>query len=260
GEDGSIQGLLELADIPYVGAGVLGSAVGMDKIIMKNLFAQAGLDQAEYLSFTRKEWETKSAEVLDQIEVGLGYPCFVKPANLGSSVGISKAHDRESLQHALALAAQFDRRIVVEEFIAGREIEVSILGNDVPVASLPGEILPCNEFYDYKAKYIDGNSGLVIPAKLPQSITESVRESAIKAFNSLDCAGLARADFFVTTKENRVLINEINTMPGFTQISMYPKLWEASGLTYPNLLDKLIELALERHAEKNKRKTSFELE
>lgn len=259
GEDGTIQGLLELANIPYVGSGVLGSAAGMDKIIMKAIFAQAGLPQARFMAVSRKRWETSSEEVVKELETAIGYPCFVKPANLGSSVGISKSRNREELYSALNLAAQFDRRLVVEEFVDGREIEVAVMGNDEPMASLPGEILPCNEFYDYKAKYIDGNSGLVIPAELSEQTTKQIREFAVKAFLSLDCAGLARADFFVRRSDGAVLINEVNTMPGFTQISMYPKLWEATGIPYTQLLSRLIELAIERHTDRNRNKTSFDI-
>ncbi len=260
GEDGTMQGLLELANIPYVGSGVLGSAAGMDKIVMKRIFAQVGLPQGRFLAFTRKQWESSAEPVLAEVENGLGYPCFVKPANMGSSVGISKARDRSGLVRALEVAARYDRRIVVEEFIEGREIEVSVLGNDEPVSSLPGEIIPCNEFYDYKAKYIDGDSALIIPAELPDATVESIRRYAVRAFTALDCAGLARVDFFVSRMDGTVLINEVNTMPGFTSISMYPKLWEASGVPYGELLDKLIELALERHREKNRSKTTYELD
>lgn len=260
GEDGTIQGLFELANIPYVGSGVLGSAVGMDKIIMKHIFAQVGLPQARFLAFTRKQFERAPQGVLEEVEQGLGFPCFVKPANMGSSVGISKAHNRSELQRALETAAKYDRRMLVEEFVEAREIEVSVLGNDEPIASVPGEIIPCNEFYDYKAKYIDADSTLIIPADLPVDTVDTVRSAAVKAFQALDCAGLSRVDFFVTKRDGRVLINEVNTLPGFTNISMYPKLWEASGIPYSQLLGKLIELAIERHQDKNRSKTTFELE
>lgn len=260
GEDGTIQGLLELANLPYVGSGVLGSAAGMDKIIMKQVFAQVGLAQARFLAFTRKQFEHEPLRVLEEIENILGYPCFVKPANMGSSVGISKAHNRFELEAAMALGAKYDRRLVVEEFVDAREVEVAVLGNDDAVASVPGEVIPCNEFYDYKAKYIDGDSALIIPAQMSEESIRAIQSAAVKAFKALDCAGLARVDFFVDRRDGRVLINEVNTLPGFTDISMYPKLWEASGLSYPELLGKLIDLALERHKDKNRSKTSFELD
>ena len=252
GEDGTIQGLFELAGVPYVGAGVLASSLGMDKVLMKTVFAQAGLPQAGFWSCLRKDWEKDPEAILAAIEKRFGSPCFVKPANLGSSVGISKAHDRGELAAALALAARYDRKIIVEEFIDARELEVSVLGNDEPVASVPGEIIPLREFYDYEAKYVDGNSELVIPAKVPPEVTAVLQDYAVRAFRALDCAGLARVDFFLTRAGGRVLVNEINTIPGFTRFSMYPKLWEAGGLSYPQLLDRLIELALERHREKTK--------
>jgi D-alanine-D-alanine ligase len=259
GEDGTVQGLFELANIPYVGAGVLGSATGMDKIVMKSVFAAAGLPQARYVGLLRKEWEQAQENVLMTVEQELGYPCFVKPANLGSSVGISKAHNREELTRAINVACEYDRRIVVEEFIDGREIEVGVLGNDEPKVSVLGEIVPCNEFYDYKAKYIDGDSALIIPAEISRAACEQIREIAAKAFRALDCAGLSRVDFFVTKAEGEIYINEVNTMPGFTKISMYPKLWEATGIPYSELLSKLIDLAIERHADKNRSKTTFDL-
>lgn len=249
GEDGTIQGLLELADIPYVGAGVLGSAAGMDKAIMKALFQQDGLPVGKYLVYLRKE--LTDFERIEQAVAGeLGYPCFIKPANLGSSVGISKAHHRDELWNALQLAAKYDRKIVVEAMLSGREIECGILGNDAPAASVLGEIVPCAEFYDYEAKYVLNDSRLIIPAQLPEELVAKVRELAVKAFKAVDCAGLARVDFFVDSDNGEIFVNEINTMPGFTRISMYPKLWEASGLGYVALIDRLLQLALERYDDK----------
>ena len=258
GEDGTVQGLLELANIPYVGAGVLASAVGMDKAMAKAIWRERGLPVVDHLLFLRREWEERPEAVLDQIEVRFGYPVFVKPVNLGSSVGISKAHDREELRRALALASRYDRRLLVEDAIDGREIECSVLGNDDPVASVPGEIIPCNEFYDYAAKYLDDRSELRIPAELPPEVAAEVRRLAVEAFRAIDGAGMARADFFLERGTNRLYINELNTIPGFTKISMYPKLWEASGLTYGALVDRLIELAFERHADKNRSQTGYQ--
>lgn len=257
GEDGTIQGLLELANIPYVGAGVAASAVGMDKILMKTVFAQHGLPQASYLPVLRKNWEQSPQQVVQKVEKELGYPCFVKPANLGSSVGITKAQNQEELQKAMDLAAKYDRKIIVEEHINAREIEISVLGNDEPQASIPGEIVPSNEFYDYEAKYLDGKTQLIIPAQLPPETVQEMQQLAVRAFKAIDCAGLARVDFFLTKDTGRVLVNEINTIPGFTIHSMYPKLWEASGIPYSQLVDRLIELALERHADKNRSLTSY---
>ncbi|HHW44503.1 MAG TPA: D-alanine--D-alanine ligase, partial [Desulfotomaculum sp.] len=257
GEDGTVQGLLELANIPYVGAGVMASAVGMDKIIMKTLFARHGLPQVNFRYCSRRDWERNRQAVLSEVEQ-LGYPLFVKPANLGSSVGISKARSREELVPAMDLAACYDRKIIVEEFVPAREVEVSVLGNDDPMASLPGEIIPLNEFYDYEAKYVEGKSDLVIPARLPAETMLELQRLAIKVFKALDCAGMARVDFFLRKDNGAVLVNEINTIPGFTSTSMYPKLWEATGITYPELLDRLIELALERHREKNRSRTTFQ--
>lgn len=252
GEDGTIQGLFEMANIPYVGAGVLASAVGMDKIIMKKVFAQAGLPQCVYRYFNRTEWRKEQEFHVMECEVSLGYPCFIKPANLGSSVGISKAKNREELIAAVDYAFQFDRKVIVEEFIDAREIEVSVLGNDEPSASVPGEIAPSNEFYDYKAKYIDGASTMMIPANLPPETAEALREMAIRAFQAIDGSGLSRVDFFLRKSDNQIFINEVNTMPGFTPFSMYPLLWRESGLPYKELLGKLIGFALERHAEKQR--------
>lgn len=247
GEDGTIQGLLEMANVPYVGAGVLASAVGMDKVMMKKIFADAGLPQCVYRYFTRSQWSKDQAHHLMEIEVSVGYPCFVKPANLGSSVGVSKARNRDELIQAVDFALKYDRKVIVEEFINAREIEVAVLGNDDPQASVPGEIVPSNEFYDYKAKYVDGKSVVVIPAEVSPEVTEEIREMAVRAFQSIDGTGLSRVDFFVRKEDQAIMINEINTMPGFTPISMYPMLWRETGKPYRELLDDLIRLALERH-------------
>lgn len=247
GEDGTIQGLLELADIPYVGCGVLGSALGMDKGFAKIVFEKEGIPQARYLVFTRKQVRQEPKQLAKQIEDAIGYPCFVKPCNAGSSVGVSKVHNGIELGKALSIAAKFDRRILVEEFVDGREVECAVLGNDDPKASIVGEIIPCNEFYDYEAKYSSqSTSEIKIPADLPEETVNKIREYAIRAFKALDCAGLSRVDFFVHRKTGKVYINEINTLPGFTSISMYPKLWDACGITYNKLIDKLIDLAVER--------------
>ncbi|OPX44837.1 D-alanine--D-alanine ligase [Ruminiclostridium hungatei] len=248
GEDGTIQGLFELAGIPYVGCGVLGSAVGMDKAYTKIIFEKEGLPQGNYLVFNRKQISYRTQEVVEEIEGRLTYPCFVKPSNAGSSVGVNKASNREELIRALEIAAKNDRRILVEEFIDGREIECAVLGNDEPIASAVGEVVPCNDFYDYEAKYqVGDDSKGIIPAEgLPAETVQKIREYAVRAFKCLDCAGLSRVDFFVHKTTGAVYINEINTLPGFTQISMYPKLWAASGIEYSQLIDRLIELAEER--------------
>jgi D-alanine-D-alanine ligase len=261
GEDGTIQGLLELADIPYVGAGVLGSAAGMDKDAMKRLFIAAGLPIVKHVTILRSQWERDPKRARREIERNLRYPVFVKPANLGSSVGISKAHDKKELAPAIEEAAHYDRKIVIEEAVGGkknkaREIECSVLGNDEPLASVPGEIVPSTEFYDYSAKYLDEGSELIIPSRLSKTQTKRVQELAVAAFQAVDCSGLARVDFLMDPKTNKIFVNEINTMPGFTAISMYPKLWAASGLDYPELITQLIELALERHAEKKRNQYS----
>ncbi len=261
GEDGTIQGLLELADLPYVGAGVLGSAAGMDKDIMKALFRAAGLPIVKHVTLLRSEWETKAKKVEKFVESKLKYPVFVKPANLGSSVGISKAHDRKELGPAIEEAAKFDRKIVIEQGVGGRkqkarEIECSVLGNDNPEASLPGEIVPGTEFYDYNAKYLDEGSQLIIPAKLSKGETKQVQRLAIAAFKAVDCSGLARVDFLMEPMSRKIYLNEINTMPGFTAISMYPKLWAASGVSYSDLIGRLIQLGLDRHEEKKKNQYS----
>ena len=261
GEDGTIQGLLELADIPYVGAGVLGSAAGMDKDIMKSLFIAAGIPIVKHVTILRSAWENDPKKVQKLVESKLTYPVFVKPANLGSSVGISKAHNRKELGPAIEEAARFDRKIVIEQGVGGkkekaREIECSVLGNDEPVASVPGEIVPGKEFYDYTAKYVDEGSQLIIPAKLTKAETKKVQDLAVAAFQAVDCSGLARVDFLMDPKTNKIYLNEINTMPGFTAISMYPKLWAASGLAYPDLIDRLIQLGIERHEDKKKNQYS----
>lgn len=258
GEDGTIQGLLEMAGVPYVGCGVLASATGMDKIAMKHLFQQAGLTIIEYEWFLRSTWEENPQAIIKRIARSLGYPVFVKPANLGSSVGVSKATNNGELIAAIKDAARYDRKIVAERAVDGREIEVSVLGNDYPMASLPGEIITGHEFYDYEDKYVDNTSRTEVPAKLPKKIIERIQRDAVTAFRSIDGSGLARVDFFVERKTNRVIINEINTMPGFTSISMYPKLWEASGISYAELIDRLIQLAIERHQDKSRNLTSYE--
>ncbi len=257
GEDGTIQGLFELAGIAYVGSGVLGSAAGMDKDVMKRLFVEAGLPIVKHVTLLRADWEKSPRKAIATVERALRYPMFVKPANLGSSVGITKAHDRKELGPALALAAKYDRKLVVEQGVGkkarAREFEVAVLGNDDPKSSVVGEIVPGKEFYDYEAKYLSEGSVPVIPAKLSKSETRRIREMAVAAFRACDLAGLARVDFLMEPEgKRRIYVNEVNTMPGFTQISMYPKLWQASGLSYTGLITRLIELALERHAEKNK--------
>jgi len=251
GEDGTIQGLLEMMNMPYVGAGVLASAVAMDKAVAKKLFQSEGIAQADFLVIYRKKYMEDKDKYIHMIEEGFKYPVFVKPANLGSSVGISKAKNREQLYEAIEIASKYDRKIVIEEFIDAREIECSVLGNDDPIASLPAEIIPSHEFYDYQDKYFDGKSQYFIPADLPEELINKVRELAVKAYRLIDCTGLARIDFFVERKTNRILLNEINTMPGFTKISMYPKMWEVTGIPYEELIDRLIELAIERYQDKN---------
>jgi len=261
GEDGTVQGLLELADLAYVGAGVLGSAAGMDKDIMKSLFRAAGLPIVKHVTVLRSDWDDKPKKVQKLVESKLKYPVFVKPANLGSSVGISKAHDRKELGPAIDEAARYDRKIVIEEGVGGkknkaREIECAVLGNDDPKASVPGEIVASAEFYDYAAKYVDEGSQLIIPAKLSKSESKKAQALAVAAFRAVDCAGLARVDFLMDPKSRKIYLNEINTMPGFTSISMYPKLWAASGVPYPELIERLIQLGLERHADKKKNQYS----
>jgi len=260
GEDGTVQGLFELVAVPYVGAGVAASAVGMDKILMKRIFAATGLPQVRFVECSRLDWDTQAGMVTARIEAEIGYPCFVKPANLGSSVGISKVKSRFDLAAAIRLAAAYDRRLIVEEGLDVREIEVAVLGNEQPRASVLGEVLPANEFYDYQAKYVDGTSDLVIPAQVTEEQAREINDIAVRAFQAIDCAGLARVDFFIEKRSGRVLLNEINTMPGFTQYSMYPKLWEASGVSYKELIDQLVMLALERYQERQRTRTDFEPE
>jgi D-alanine-D-alanine ligase len=258
GEDGTVQGLLELANIPYVGAGVLASAVGMDKATMKLVFAASGLPICDYHVVLKRDWQRDPRQVMQEVGARLGFPLFVKPANLGSSVGISKAKHATELRAAINLAAEYDRKIVIEAAVPrAREIECAVLGNDEPEASVPGEIIPSREFYDFEAKYTDGDaSRLLIPAPLDDDQTRQVRALAVAAFKAVDCSGMARVDFLLAGDSGTLYVNEINTIPGFTTISMYSKMWEASGLTYPALLDRLIALAVERHADKQLLRTS----
>ena len=258
GEDGTVQGLLELANVPYVGAGVLASAVGMDKAAMKLVFAAKKLPICDYDVVLKRDWQRDARAVMNRVVRQLGFPVFVKPANLGSSVGISKARHASELRDAIELAAQFDRKIVVEAAVPNaREIECAVLGNDEPEASVPGEILPSREFYDYEAKYLDDASKTVIPADLPKKMSDEVRSLAVTAFKAIDCAGMARVDFLLAGDSGILYLNELNTIPGFTTISMYSKMWEASGVTYAQLLDRLIALAIERHSEKQQLRTSM---
>lgn len=249
GEDGTVQGLFEVLNIPYVGNGVLASSAGMDKVSMKQLFAQVGLNQVPYVHFIRSQWQENREIYIAEMESTLTWPMFVKPANLGSSVGISKADNREALIEAVDYALKFDRRVIVEQGVDAREIEVAVKGNDLPACSVPGEIKPLAQFYDYEAKYQDNSTELVIPAVVSDAVQKEMDDMAVRAFKVLDCAGLVRADFFVT-KDDEVLINEVNTMPGFTPVSMFPLLWQKTGVAYSDLIDELIQLALERHAEK----------
>lgn len=249
GEDGTVQGMLELLNLPYVGNGVLASAAGMDKVIMKNLYAQAGIPQVNYVWYLKKTWESDPEAAYLDVEKELGYPCFVKPANLGSSVGISKASSREELILAFKEAFQFDRKIIIEQGVKAREIELGVLGNDEPECSVPGEIMPKKDFYDYKAKYEDGDTALIIPAEIPDDVYEDMKRIAVDSFKALDCSGLVRADFFLT-EDGSIYMNEVNTMPGFTPFSMFPLLWKHSGVEYPELIERLVQLAKERHAEK----------
>jgi len=252
GEDGTLQGLLEMAGVAYVGAGVLGSSVGMDKALFKDVMVTHHIPVLPYTVVLRSEIEKTPQEVIPQVEKLGGYPLFVKPVNMGSSVGISKCQNRSDLLEGLMEASRFDRRVLVEKGITPREIEVSVLGNDAPVVSVPGEVIPSREFYSYEAKYLDGSSELIIPAHLSSDITEKARELAVRAYRAVDCAGMARVDFLLDRDSGELYLGEINTIPGFTRISMYPKLWEASGLAYPELVDRLIELALERKADNDR--------
>jgi D-alanine-D-alanine ligase len=262
GEDGTMQGLLELAGIPYVGAGVIGSALGLDKAAFKDVMKAHGFPIVDQVVLKRKAWDADPEGVMDRVEGALSYPVFTKPANLGSSVGISKCDDRTELAAGLADAAKYDRKLIVERGVpAAREIEVSVLGNDDPIASVPGEIVPSREFYSYEAKYFDegeGASGLLIPAPLSAEMTEQVRELAVEVYKAIDCAGMARADFLLSGETGELYVNEVNTIPGFTSISMYPKLWEATGISYPELIDRLIELAIERYEDKDRSETSYQ--
>jgi D-alanine-D-alanine ligase len=258
GEDGTVQGLLELANVPYVGAGVLASAVGMDKAIMKLLFAANDLPVCAYRVVLRHEREMNGEATLVALEGALGYPMFVKPANLGSSVGISKAKTRDGLSKALDLAGAYDRKIVVEAAVGdAREIECAVLGNDTPEASVAGEVIPSREFYDYEAKYLDDRSQVVIPADLPPAVADDIRRLSVAAFKAIDCAGMARVDFLVSRTTGRIFVNEVNTIPGFTTISMYAKMWDASGVPYATLVERLIQLAIDRHADKQRLRTSI---
>lgn len=260
GEDGTVQGLLELADLPYVGAGVVGSAVGMDKAIFKSVMAANGIPILPWRLILAEQWRKERTALVSELEACFQYPVFTKPANLGSSVGISRCANREELEQGLDAAAEYDRRIVVEQGIDARELEVAVLGNDDPAASVVGEIRPRRAFYDYVAKYVSDDSELIIPASLEEDVSDEVRFLAIKAYKAIDCAGMGRVDLLMDRNSSTIYLNEINTIPGFTRISMYPKLWEASGLPYPQLLDRLIELALERHHEKSSLRTTFRAE
>lgn len=247
GEDGTVQGLFELAGLPYVGAGVASSALSMDKALAKQVLAREGIPQVPWLTVLRKEWSRFPDQVTDDVERELGYPCFVKPSGLGSSVGVSKVSNRSELPAAMAEAGRHDRKIVIEQNVNARELEVSVLGNDEPIASVVGEIKPGHEFYDYEAKYVDDTSEIIIPANIPEGVADEVRELAVRAYRALDCAGMARVDFFLGREDDRVLLNEINTIPGFTSISMYPMLWEATGIPLPELVSRLVGFAIERH-------------
>jgi D-alanine-D-alanine ligase len=259
GEDGAVQGLLDLAGLPYVGSGVLGSAVGMDKDVQKRLFLQAKLPVGEFMAIPRSTWEKSPAKVLREIRKKFRFPVFVKPATLGSSVGMTKAHDAKELSKAMDFAGEFAQKIMVEKEIRGREIELSVLGNEDPKASIPGEIVPHREFYDYAAKYLEEGTRLMIPAKLSKAQVKKFQDYAVRAFRTLECMGMSRVDFFLEHRTGKILLNEINTIPGFTSISMYPKLWEASGLPYAKLLDRLVELALSQHRERTRTKYTIDL-
>ncbi|MBM3152784.1 MAG: D-alanine--D-alanine ligase [Chloroflexi bacterium] len=252
GEDGALQGVLEMTDLAYVGAGVTGSSVGMDKGIFKDVMRANGIPVVESVILLRSEIEQDAMEAIRRAESVAPYPLFTKPANLGSSVGVSKCNNRSDLQEGLLEAATYDRRVLVERGVNAREIEVSVLGNDRPEASVPGEVLPSREFYSYESKYEDGTSGLLIPAPIPDAISTNVRELAVTAYKAIDCAGMARVDFLLDKETDALFLNEVNTIPGFTSISMYPKLWEASGLPYPSLVDRLVELALERKVQRDR--------
>lgn len=255
GEDGTVQSIFEMMNIPYVSCGVTSSAICMDKVFSKKVLQQSGLPVVDYKVYYKRDLQSHMSEIIAELEDYLGYPCFVKPANLGSSVGISKAKNQEELKSALLLAAEYDTKILVEKYIDAREIECSVLGNDEPKASLPGEIIPSREFYDYAAKYLDGDkSKLLLPAPLTEKDVSTIQQLAIEAFKVLDCSGMARVDFLMCKVSGKIYINELNTIPGFTKISMYPKMWEISGLSYSALIDELIKLAIERHKAKNQLK------
>jgi len=259
GEDGTVQGLLELADIPYVGAGVAASAISMDKDLMKIIFKQRDLPILKWMTIKRKEWQKDKEKILSLVQDDFEYPLFVKPTNLGSSVGITKVHKKEELDKAIDLASSYDRKILIEEGLEEvREIECGVLGNDEPQVSVVGEVRPAGEFYDYDSKYIDKETQLIVPADLPDGVSRKVQEIALRAFKAVDAAGMARVDFFVSKKENKIYLSEINTIPGFTSVSMYPRLWEASGISYAGLIDRLIQLALERHQDKKQNKISYD--
>jgi D-alanine-D-alanine ligase len=262
GEDGTVQGLLELAGIPYVGAGVIGSALGLDKAVFKDVMRAHGFPIVNQVLLKRKVWDADPERVMDRVEAALDYPVFTKPANLGSSVGISKCGNRSELATGLTEAAKYDRKLIVEAAVpAAREIEVSVLGNDEPIASLPGEVIPSREFYSYESKYFDAGedaSELLIPAPLSPELAERVRELAVAVYTAIDCAGMARVDFLLSGETGELYVNEVNTIPGFTSISMYPKLWEATGIPYPELIDRLIELAIERYQDKARSETSYQ--
>ena len=257
GEDGTIQGLFEMADVPYVGASVLASATGMDKAIAKSLFQDRKLPVVKHFVLSESAWNEQTADILEQIHRDFPLPFYVKPANMGSSVGITKVKNPDQTKPALETAFRYDTKILVEQGIAGREIECSVLGNSDPEASIPGEIIPYRDFYDYRDKYIEGKTSFKIPAELPPEITEKIQQIAISAFRAIDCSGMARVDFFLQQGTEKIFLNEINTIPGFTEISMYPKLWEASGFPYPKLLDRLIDLGLERYIAKKRKGATF---
>ena len=260
-EDGTMQGAFEMADVAYVGASVLGSSVGMDKGVFKDVMVANNIPVVQTIVVTRGEIEKNLEDVIRRAETMSAYPFFTKPANLGSSVGVTKCNNRADLQEGLLEAAAYDRRVLIQRGVKSvREVEVSVLGNDYPEASVPGEIEPSREFYSYESKYVDGTSGLIIPADLPEEIIEQIREIAIRAYKAIDCAGMARVDFFVERETNKIYLNEVNTIPGFTKISMYPKLWEASGLPYDQLVDRLVELGLERKAERDRTRREFRSE
>lgn len=260
GEDGTLQGLLEMADVPYVGAGVAASAVGMDKALMKAIFRAHNLPVVNWLMILRSEWRARPDEVIYRIESALGYPCFIKPANLGSSVGVTRVRQRDELVRALDIAAQYDRKMLAERAVTNaREIECGVLGNDEPIASVPGEVIPQREFYDYVAKYAnDSGTQLVVPADLSLELARLVQEMALRAFTAIDACGMARVDFFLERGTNKLWVNEINTIPGFTSVSMYPRMWQATGLAYRDLIDRLIQLALERYADKRASRIAYE--